>query len=435
MTKAFKFNPGFLTDEEAIANFVVRKPQLDAILEVFAAGVPRPGRALVVAPRGAGKTTLCRRVLAETRSQGRLSGAWHAIFLGEESYVVTTPGEFFLECLFHLRDQTPGAVSEPCYQAAVAASNEEDLIAATLAALREFISIRGQRLLIIVENFHIILHDQIGSEASRLLSLLADDALFGVLATSVAQGGVDGEDPDDIPADYLRVRLEPLTLEECQTLWEAITDLSVTSERIRPLEILTGGSPRLLYILADFMRTPSLQDLMVNLNQLIDQNTEYFKSQLDALPAMERKVFAALLDAWDPQSAKQIAEQARVNTNTASTMLGRLSDRGAVIRGPAEGRATIYYAAERLFNIYYLMRRRSHPSNRVRALVSFMTGYYDQDELVKTTALLVREACAIDPRTAWRLSLHLRRHSERRGGGFADANSRPDATRIHPRLP
>lgn len=397
MTKAFKFNPGFLTDDEAIANFVVRKPQLDAILDVFAAGSGWSRRALVVAPRGAGKTTLCRRVLAETRGQGRLSDTWHAIFLGEESYVVTTPGEFFLECLFHLRDQTPGAVSEQCYQAAVAASNEEDLIAATFAALREFISMRGQRLLIIVENFHIILHDQIGSDASRLLDLLADDALFGVLATSVAQGGVDGENSDDIPAEYLRVRLEPLTLEECQTLWEAITDLSVTPERIRPLEILTGGSPRLLYILADFMRTPSLQDLMVNLNQLIDQNTEYFKSQLDALPSMERKVFAALLDAWDPQSAKQIAEQARVNTNTASTMLGRLSDRGAVIRGPAEGRATIYYAAERLFNIYYLMRRRSHPSNRVRALVSFMTGYYDQDELVKTTALLVREACAIDP--------------------------------------
>ncbi|MFN3667890.1 MAG: tetratricopeptide repeat protein [Brevundimonas sp.] len=398
MSKAFKFNPGFLNDEEAVANFVVRRHQLDTVLSVFESS---PGgstaRVLVLAPRGAGKTTLCRRVLAENRGEGRLSQGWHAIFLGEESYVVTTPGEFFLECLFHLRDQTPGAVPEAHYQAAVAASGEDELIETTLSALREFVVTRRQRLLIIVENFHIILHDQIGTDAARLLSLLSDATLFGVLATSVAQGRIDDEDPDVVPADYVRVHLEPLTLEECHTLWEAITGQSVRRERIRPLEILTGGSPRLLHILADFMRTPSLQDLMANLNQLIDQNTEYFKSQLDALPPMERKVFAALLDAWDPQSAKQIAEQARVNTNTASTMLGRLSDRGAVIRGPAEGRATIYYAAERLFNIYYLMRRRSHPSNRVRALVSFMTGYYDQDELVKTTALLVREACAIAP--------------------------------------
>ena len=398
MNKPFKFNPGFLTDEEAVATFVVRRHHLDTVLSVFESS---PGgstaRVLVLAPRGAGKTTLCRRVLAESRGEGRLSQDWHAIFLGEESYVVTTPGEFFLECLFHLRDQTPGAVPEARYQAAVAASGEDELIEATLSALRDFVVTRRQRLLIIVENFHIILHDQIGPDAARLLNLLSDATLFGVLATSVAQGRIDDEDPDVIPADYVRVHLEPLTLEECHTLWEAITGQSVRRERIRPLEILTGGSPRLLHILAEFMRTPSLRDLMANLNQLIDQNTEYFKSQLDALPAMERKVFAALLDAWDPQSAKQVAEQARVNTNTASTMLGRLSDRGAVIRGPAEGRATIYYAAERLFNIYYLMRRRSHPSNRVRALVSFMTGYYDQDELVKTTALLVREACAIAP--------------------------------------
>ena len=123
MNKPFKFNPGFLTDEEAVANFVVRRHQLDTVLSVFESS---PGgstaRVLVLAPRGAGKTTLCRRVLAESRGEGRLSQDWHAIFLGEESYVVTTPGEFFLECLFHLRDQTPGAVPEARYQAAVAAS-------------------------------------------------------------------------------------------------------------------------------------------------------------------------------------------------------------------------------------------------------------------------------------------------------------------------
>jgi len=73
------------------------------------------------------------------------------------------------------------------------------------------------------------------------------------------------------------------------------------------LLILTGGSPRLILILVEFMQTPTLRDLMDNLNLLIDQNTEFFKSQLDALPVVERKVFASLLDAWDPSTAKQIA--------------------------------------------------------------------------------------------------------------------------------
>lgn len=394
MSKAFKFNPGFQSDDEAVANFVVRRRELDRALAAFADSEASP-RVLVVAPRGAGKTTLCRRVLAETRRSDALGLHWHAIFLGEESYTVTTPGEFFLECLFQLRDQSPGPELDEFYDRAAAASDEDELVSATLHALQEFAQRAGRRLLIIVENFHIILHDQIGEGAGRLLDLLADKSLFGVLATSVAQALSDED--RQLPQGYTRLILRPLDLEECHALWEALAGQPVKPERIRPLQILTGGSPRLLHILAEFMRTPSLKDLMANLNLLIDQNTEYFKSQLDALPTIERKVFAALLDAWDPKTARQIAEAARLNTNIASAMLARLNDRGAVIKEQGKGRAAFYYAAERLFNIYYLMRRRSHPSSRVRALVSFMTEYYDRDELIDTTARLVREACAVEP--------------------------------------
>jgi tetratricopeptide (TPR) repeat protein len=136
---------------------------------------------------------------------------------------------------------------------------------------------------------------------------------------------------------------------------------------------------------------------MENLNFLIDQNTEYFKSQLDSLPPTERKIFAALLEAWDPATAKQVSEAARVTTNIASAMLSRLAERGAVVRSPGSGKSVLYSASERLFNIYYLMRRRSHPSSRVRALVSFMTDYYDRDELIDTATTLAREACSVGP--------------------------------------
>lgn len=397
MAIRLKFNPSFQSDEEAVANYVVRQQELDLSLSAFSplSSAQSSPRVLVIAPRGAGKTTLCRRVLAETRRSERLGAAWQAIFLGEESYTVTTPGEFFLECLFQLNDQAPSRALDEAYRAALDASNEDQLLALSLKALRNYASEIGRRLLIIVENFHIILHDQIGTDSDVLLTALRDEALFGVLATSVAQSSA--EDGGRLPPDFLQIRLEPLDLQECLELWMALTGASIKSDRIRPLQILTGGSPRLLHILADFMRTPSLQDLMENLNLLIDQNTEYFKSQLDALPTLERKVFASLLDAWDPATAKNIAELARVNTNTASAMLARLSDRGAVIKEAGRGRASIYYASERLFNIYYLMRRRNHPSSRVRALVSFMTQYYDRDELVDTTAILVREACTVTP--------------------------------------
>lgn len=399
MAKPLKFNPSFQSDEEAIENFVVRQEELDRIVREFDPHAGGSARVLVAAPRGAGKTTLCRRFLAEVHRSGDLRAHWEPIYLGEENYSVTTPGEFFLECLARLRDQVATAEMERSYAAAAAVRTEENLLQETLEHLRDYVQSAAKKLLIVVENFHTILEDQmIGSKAGSakaLLKNLANDELFGVLATSVVQPSND--DTVAIPKNYIKIELKPLSLPQCKVLWKALTGADVAESKLRPLEILTGGSPRMIHILAAFMKMPSLADLMNNLNRLIDENTEYFKSQLDGLAAMERKVFATLLDLWDPCTAKQVAEAARVTTNAASSMLNRLADRGHVMKTPGDGRAIIYYAAERLFNIYYLMRRRSHPSDRVRALVAFMVAYYDSEELADTTAMLAHEACKMEP--------------------------------------
>jgi tetratricopeptide (TPR) repeat protein len=397
---SYKFNPGFQTDAEAISSFVVRRKELDAVIETICSNseAARNVHVLITAPRGAGKTTLVRRALAEVRTNDKLNRSWFPIFLGEESYTITTPGEFFLECLFHLKDELKDPKWQRAYFEAKSQSDETSLANTALAALRRFATQEGKRLLLIVENLHMIINEQIGIEANRLQRLLDDEPVFMMLATSVRDAADAENEHLSLLSQYRTIPLQPLSLEECRQLWEALTHQDVKPERIRPLQILTGGSPRLMRIMAEFTVAPSLQNLLENLNLLIDQNTEYFKSQLDNLPPTERKVFAALLDIWDPSTAKEVADSARVNVNIASAMLGRLTDRGSVVKLPGKGRAATYHAAERLFNIYYLMRRRSHPSSRVRALVTFMTQYYRGDELIDTTAKLVAEACALSPK-------------------------------------
>ena len=393
--KTFRFNPGFQTDAQAVANFVVRQREFREVVDALSSSEGIKHRVLIVAPRGAGKTTLLRRVLAEVRSDFFMREMWLPIVLGEESYAATTPGEFLLECLYHLAQDDDYRALQAKHRRASEIEDEIELCRFCIKVFQDVASKAKKRLLIMVENFHILLRDQIGKNADNLINLLRDDSLFGVLATSVRSDR--DSDSDKFAAAFTNITLKSLTLPECHRLWEALTNREVEQPRIRPLQILTGGSPRLLHILADFMKTPSLHDLMENLSFLIDENTEYFKSQLDALPSQERKVFVALLEAWDPSSAKQIAAIARVTINNASAMLNRLTDRGAVVKQPGGGRVVLYNAAERLFNIYYLMRRRSHPSSRVRALVAFMTQYYDRQELVDTTTLLALEACAIAP--------------------------------------
>ena len=399
---ALKFNPSFQTDDESVSSFIVRRYQFETIIDALANTAHSradPPQFFVPAPRGSGKTTLCRRVVAETRLSSNLRDSWQAIFLGEESYTVTTPGEFFLECLFQLKDQVTSDQIARCHALAIDAQSDDDLIKLALRSLEEFSMSTGKRLLLIVENFHTILNDQIQnskiSEAKNLIQIIDDSPFIGILATSVTQAA--DERDTMLPQHYHRIELPPLSLVECRELWESLTGTEVSEEKLRPLQILTGGSPRLLHILAEFTRTPSLNDLLSNLNYLIDQNTEYFKSQLDALPAIERKVFVTLLEMWDPGTARQIAKAARVSTNSASAMLSRLTDRGLVTKESIQSPPAIYVAAERLFNIYYLMRRHNHPSSRVRALVSFMMFYYDSEELIDTTASLVREACRYEP--------------------------------------
>ena len=101
--------------------------------------------------------------------------------------------------------------------------------------------------------------------------------------------------------------LKPLDDDECNLIWESITGQGLPGERIKPIRILTGGNPRLLTIIAQFGAHRSFRKLLDDLVDLIDDHTEYFKSHLDNLPAIERKVYLALAGLWDASTAREIA--------------------------------------------------------------------------------------------------------------------------------
>ena len=63
-----KYNPGFLTDDEIVASFCVRTGEFKALLECLRASTGQSNaHALVIGPRGSGKTHLLLRVAAEVR--------------------------------------------------------------------------------------------------------------------------------------------------------------------------------------------------------------------------------------------------------------------------------------------------------------------------------------------------------------------------------
>ena len=149
------------------------------------------------------------------------------------------------------------------------------------------------------------------------------------------------EPPDD---DALVGRLAP-------TVAGAVVGQARAPRTIRALWILTGGSPRLLTIVARFGANLSFRALMADLLDLVDDHTEYFKSHLDALPAQERKVYLSLADLWKPANAREIADRSRLGTSKCSAQLARLVDKGAVEVSSGSARRKLYYLTERLYNI------------------------------------------------------------------------------------
>ena len=390
-----KYNPAFLTGDELVEAFVVRYAELETIVQVIRENVGESNQHfLVIGPRGIGKTMLVLRVAEEVRRDKDLSERWYPLVFSEESYPVTSPGEFWLEALFHLGEQTDEERWKGTYKELMKEQDEIRLRERALAQLMDFADAQGKRILLVVENFNMLVGDQISDDDAWVVrkTLLNEGRVMLLASATSSFEQIDNEEKAMFEL-FRRIKLERLEGDECRALWTSITGEEITNERIRPIEILTGGSPRLVRIVSRFASKMSLKELMDDLMHLVDDHTEYFKRQLDYLPATERKVYLALAEIWDPATAKEVAKAARVGVSKASSLLGRLVERGAVVPADGEGRKKRYQVAERMYNIYYLMRRRGAPSRRVKAVVNFMVSFYGEEELATMAARIAEEAC------------------------------------------
>ena len=394
-----KFNPGtFLSDEEVIEQFVVRKRELDIALEVLHGNIDSPScqHVLVVAPRGRGKTMLLARVAAELNTNDELSKYLLPVRFMEESHEVLNIADFWLETLFHLARESarhdPDLARElrKTHADLIDRWREKELADRVLAAVLDASDRLGKKLVLMVENLQSIgenVDDDFGWQLRRALQAEPQIMLFAT-TTSRFKGLDDAEQP--FFEQFRILDLEPLDTEDCRRLWQVVSGDAVTGREIRPLEILTGGSPRLLVIVAQFANHRSLGHLIEELVTLIDDHTEYFRGHLEVLASVERRVYIAVIDLWQPSNAGEIAERARKDVRTVSTLLGRLVNRGAVIV-EGTGRKRMYVAAERLYSIYYKLRRERDEAAVIANLIHFMAVFYSKAELAEMSDKLIAE--------------------------------------------
>ncbi len=393
-----KYNPGFLSDAELVASYCVRTTEFELLVEVLreCIGHSHPHQ-LVIGPRGSGKTSLLLRVAAEVRRDAVLESRCFPVVFSEESYEVATAGEFWLECLTNLAIQAPRGEDASDLHRTVdelrAIRDDQALADRCLGALLDFADRKDKRLVLIVENLNMLLGDMADPDMGwRLRKILQTEPRIIVFASATSRFDEIAH-PDRALYDLFQIRtLRPLDTKQCAVLWETVSGRRPARKTVRSLEILTGGSPRLISIVARFGDGLSFRALMAHLLDLIDDHTEYFKGHLESLPAQERRVYLALAALWKPATTREIADHARLETSTCSAQLARLGERGVVRVAGGSARRKQYYLSERLYNIYYLLRRRRGPDRMVEALIRFMASYYSPPELKDISARMVHDA-------------------------------------------
>ncbi len=381
-----KYNPAFLSEQELEQAFVIRQKDLLQILGTIRRNTGAINRhILLIGARGMGKTMLVRRTAAYVKNDHHLGKQWYPILFSEESYEVSSAAEFWLKAVYHLGIQTGDRGMQTLHAQLREETDDQRLQENVLQTLMTFAQQEDKRLLVMVENLNMILDHQMAPDQSWLIrQTLQSEPRLMLLGTSPTYFA-EIDDPERAMYDLFDHHpLEPLETEDAAALWRWLSGKPVSHHKIRPLQILTGGNPRLLAIISRSAAHTGFRELMAQLTVLIDDYTNYFKGSIESLPPLERKVFVTLANIWEPATAKRVAAEARIMVNKASSLLKRLENRGTVSVVKTEQGKKSYQVTERLYNIYHLMRNSGAQSNRVRAVVEFMVNVYDHQNETET---------------------------------------------------
>ena len=383
-----KFNPGlFQADDEVIAQFAVRKVEFKILLEIVKENICSSTcqHVLIVAPRGRGKTMLLARLAAECRIDSSLSGRVIPVRLMEENYEISTLADFWLEALIHLAHELAEIHPDTSLELKASHSDlksrwqEREIAERARAAFMRSADRLDLHLVLMVENLQALIENVDEIFGWGLRHALQTEPRLSLVASATSRFRALDDMEHAFFELFRPIHLEPLDTKSCHELWKALGGGERLESEVEPVRILTGGSPRLIAIIASFASHLSLDYLLEEIVALIDEHTEYFRSHLEGMPNVERRVYLALVDLWRPSTTSEIAARASLGIRTVSTMLGRLTNRGAIaFSGTRKKR--IYSAVEGLYCIYYKLRRERGSAQIVRDLIRFMRLVFSERE-------------------------------------------------------
>ncbi len=392
------YNPDRMPEAEIKATFVAREPLVDELFELVKGQPDGAGvqHAVIIAPRGMGKTTVLLMLKFAIKDRG-LSDQWQAVKFPEESYGIYDLSDFWLEILSLIAADTSDVELDKLVKdLKIKYPKNDDLQEAAYAALKDWRRKHGKRLLLLVENFDQIL-EQINDERdnARLRDVLMNDGAVMLLggATTFFKEARAYDQPlynffkiynlADLKFAQIQDLLRQRSLNDGFADFEA--KLKENAGRLRVLEYFTGGSPRLVLMLYRVVTQSDVGEVRRALEKLLDEVTPYYKAKVESLPPQQRKILDHIArvsgQTNEGLTPKEIAEAVRLSQNQVSAQLKRLVELDYVRAANLRGRSSWYTLSEPFYAIWHQMRFGRSARERMNWLVSFLKVWYSADEI------------------------------------------------------
>ncbi len=386
----FIYNPALLPRQELKRLFLLRHAELEQVLHHLAAKRAPAHHVLVIGERGMGKTTLLIRLAHAIEEDPTLRQSWLPVRFDEEQYNLGGLIDLWLNCLEKITEDSGDPEPHRMADRLSEKFRGPELEEAAFFRLKEYSIRKDRRLLLLIDNFDLVL-SRLGPEreSHRLRDLLVNEEWLTLVGAS--------PDPIQATADYENpfyelfqvVSLEPLTREETLELLRGMASYydrrqvlpNLIKERrdvLEVLHILTGGNLRTATILFSVLKEHPAADLGTLLDHLFDQHTSRYKERVESLPPQGQRVFDAVARAWDPTTAEKVAGELRIERGVASGQLHRLADRNFVGKVRLPQRSMGFQIRDRFFNLWYLMRGGRRQRRLLHSLIGFIDLLYRQ---------------------------------------------------------
>lgn len=396
------YNPQRLTDQQSKQLFSVRHQQfeqlLDCLKRTYTNDVPQ--HQLVVALRGMGKSTLLKRIEVELRNS-----PWNKDFIPllfpEEQYNIKNLAEFWFNCIDALADtleQERSVISsisideiDRIVQGMIKIIDDHERANRAYEFLNILVRMLKRRPVLLIDNLNMIFDRMNETDQYNLRACMNTQGAPVIIgASSILFDETIHYDAPFYDAFQI-IHLDRLTMQEMTTMLvnlanttgetSLIPSIQEHEARIKALLQLTGGNPRTAVMFFRLIQRGFSNDINDDLEGLLDELTPVYKARFEELSPQAQIIMDSIAMNWDPISLEKLREVTRLENNKLSPQLKRLTESGWIEKPiTQQGKGGTYEISERIFNIWYLMRRSSRRQKRsIFCLSKFMEVYYGEE--------------------------------------------------------